>query len=69
MRNTVQNVSKKFFGAGLTAGRRLAERVVTLYKVAVALDFSYLYLIHHTNPITVRVYSAFLYTCFSSCTS
>ncbi|KAK4314797.1 hypothetical protein Pmani_013942 [Petrolisthes manimaculis] len=39
--------------SGLTAGRRLGERVVILYKVAAALEYSYLYLIHYPNPITL----------------
>lgn len=39
--------------AGLAVGRRIAERVIVLYKVALALDLSYLYVVHHSNPITL----------------
>lgn len=37
----------------LTHGRNTAERIVMLYRVAAALDLSYVYVIHHPTPITV----------------
>ncbi|XP_069160360.1 spatacsin isoform X2 [Procambarus clarkii] len=37
----------------LTMGKKTAERIIILYKVAASLDLSYLYLVHHSNPITL----------------
>ncbi|XP_042877206.1 spatacsin-like isoform X2 [Penaeus japonicus] len=37
----------------LTHGRNTAERIVMLYRVAAALDLSYVYVIHHPTPITL----------------
>uniref|UniRef100_A0A0P4W2S9 Spatacsin C-terminal domain-containing protein n=1 Tax=Scylla olivacea TaxID=85551 RepID=A0A0P4W2S9_SCYOL len=39
--------------AGLAVGRRTMERIIVLYKVALVLDLSYLYVVHHPNPITL----------------
>ena len=41
--------------AGLTVGRRTTDRITVLFKVALVLDLSFLYVVHHPNPITVSV--------------
>ncbi|KAG7154848.1 Spatacsin-like 1 [Homarus americanus] len=36
----------------LTVGKKTAERIIMLYKVAASLDLSFIYLVHHRNPVT-----------------
>ncbi|XP_066960523.1 LOW QUALITY PROTEIN: spatacsin [Macrobrachium rosenbergii] len=38
---------------GLRHGRKTAERIILLYRVAASLDLSYNYVIHHPTPITL----------------
>ncbi|KAK7078580.1 hypothetical protein SK128_028400 [Halocaridina rubra] len=39
--------------SGLRHGRKTAERIIMLYRIASSLDLSYLYVIHHPTPITL----------------
>ncbi|XP_068222924.1 spatacsin [Palaemon carinicauda] len=38
---------------GLKHGRKTAERIILLYRVAASLDLSYNYVVHHPTPITL----------------
>ncbi|XP_071550265.1 spatacsin [Panulirus ornatus] len=48
-----QTTALSKIASGMTVGRKTAERIIIMYKVAALLDLSYIYLVHHPNPITL----------------